>query len=95
MQEELKNKKIKKSNKSNFYFDMNVERSIIKFQNYKSIKKKKQIFVEKIKPALDKLIENIIFTYKFHTIGPLDELKNDCICNLYENLCKFDASKRK
>lgn len=65
MENNLEEKK-EKSNKN--YFDENTEKAIVKFQKYKSIKKKKKIFVEKVKPAFDKLIENIIFTYKFHTM---------------------------
>jgi len=63
-----KETKKKTGKNSTFYFDENTEKAILKFQKYRSHKKKKQIFVEKIKPCFEKLIENIIFTYKFHLI---------------------------
>jgi len=51
-----------------FYFDKKTERDIVKFQNYKRINKKKEIFTDKIEPVLSKLIQNVIYTYKFNQL---------------------------
>lgn len=75
------------------YFDAETEASIVKFQTEPDIEKKKQIFVAEIQPAFAKLIENIIFVYKFHTLGEIEVLKNDCLSFLFETLYKFDATK--
>jgi len=75
------------------YFDQNTENSIVKFQKEPDIEEKKRIFVAEIQPSFAKLIENIIFVYKFHTLGDLEMLKNDCLSFLFETLYKFDATK--
>jgi hypothetical protein len=75
------------------YFDGETEKSIVKFQKEPDIEQKKKIFVEEIRPAFVKLIENIIFVYKFHTLGGIDCLKNDCLSFLFENLYKFDGDR--
>jgi hypothetical protein len=75
------------------YFDDLTQASITKFQNESDIEKRKEIFVTEIRPAFEKLIENIIFVYKFHSLGSLDLLKADAISFLFENLYKFDGSR--
>ena len=85
--------KRKKGGKSNVYFTEETENAIIRFQEEENEELKKQIFVKDIQPALNKLIENIIFVYKFHTLGEIDILKNDCLSYLYEVLYKFDKSR--
>lgn len=78
---------------NNNYFDAETEASIVKFQKEENIENKKLIFVNEIQPSFHKLIENIIFVYKFHTLGEIEILKNDCLSFLFETLCKFDASR--
>src|SRR3989344_1202031 len=75
------------------YFDHNTEASIVKFQKEPDIENKKKIFVEEIRYSFAKLIENIIFVYKFHSLGDIEILKNDCLSFLFETLYKFDATK--
>jgi len=74
------------------YFNEETEKSIIKFQNEPDIEIRKKIFVDEIRPAFCKLIENIIFVYKFHALGGIDALKNDCLSFLFENLYKFNGN---
>jgi len=50
------------------YFDQDTEDSIVKFQQEPDIEIKKIIFVKEIRPAFSKLIENVIFVYKFYTL---------------------------
>jgi len=78
---------------SNTYFDSSTETSIVAFQNEPDIEKKKEIFVKDIRPSFLKLVENIIFVYKFHSLGEIDSLKNDCMSFLFETLYKFDGSR--
>lgn len=75
------------------YFSQVTEDSIVKFQNEICIETRKVIFVDEIKPAFDKLVENIVNVYHFHAIGDADVLKSDCVSMLFESLCKFNASK--
>jgi len=65
----------------------------VKFQKEPDIENKKRIFVEEIQHSFAKLIENIIFVYKFHSLGDIDILKNNCLSFLFETLYKFDATK--
>ncbi len=78
--------------KSGNYFDHNTQLAIIDFQSHPDIEEKKKIFVERIRPAFEKLIENIINVYRFN-LGNLDVHKNDCMSFLFENLYKWDANK--
>jgi hypothetical protein len=88
----MQQKKKKKGKKSN-YFNEDTEAAVLEFQRESDIEKRKKIFVEKIQFAFCKLIENIIFVYKFHTLGNIEVLKNDCLSFLFENLNKFDHTR--
>jgi len=83
----------KKKGTSNNYFTQETESAILRFQVEPDVVKQKEIFVQDIRPAFDKLIENIIFVYQFHTLGNVDVLKNDCMSFLFESLSKFDKSR--
>lgn len=50
------------------YFNDETEKSVIKYQDEQDVEKKNQIFSKEIRPALAKLIENIIYVYKFHLL---------------------------
>ncbi len=86
-------RKRSKKSKQNDYFTHDTELAILEFQSESDVKKQQKIFVEKIRPAFLKLVENIIFVYKFHTLGNIDVLKNDCLSFLFETLNKFDGSR--
>ncbi len=93
MLENRKGRRRRKKKKSNNYFNQDTENAIIAFQAQEDLEKKKKIFVDDIRPAFTKLIENIIFVYKFHTMGNIEVLKNDCLSFLFETIVKFDATK--
>ncbi|MEK6878960.1 MAG: hypothetical protein AABY22_05095, partial [Nanoarchaeota archaeon] len=79
--------------KNKNYFDETTQKFIVKFQKEKNSEKQKNIFNKKIRPALEKLIENIIFVYKFKSLENIDILENDCLSYLFEKLYMFDATK--
>lgn len=79
------------SNKN--YFDQDTEDAIVRFQRETDLVARNKIFVEEIKPAFDKLAENIINVYHFHAIGDVEMMKVDCVSMLFENLYKFNAEK--
>jgi hypothetical protein len=57
---------------------------------------REEIYTRDIRPALEKLSENLIFVYGFHKQHPdVDTLKHNCVINLYENLHKFDHGRGK
>jgi len=88
----IKGKKPKKKKK--YYFGKEAHAAVINYQNAKTIKEKNSIYVENIKPAFEKLVENLIFIHGFSTCkNSFLILKADCVSFLFEILQKFDASK--
>lgn len=75
------------------YFTKDTDDSIRKFLEEEESSVKEVIFEKEIKPAFDKLIESLIFVYKFHTLDDVDTLRRDCLANLYEMLPKFDPNR--
>lgn len=89
-------KRIIKRSKGNgpLYFDAETQRAIETFQLSPSSKEKHEIYVDRIMPAFDKLVESLIFIYGFASPNePMEHLKNDCVTFLYESLHKFDATR--
>jgi hypothetical protein len=81
-------------NKLKQYFHEGTQAAIETFQSTDSIKVKHKIYDDEIRPAFEKLAENLIFIYKFSSLHENYEgLKNDCVSFLYETLYKFDASR--
>jgi len=90
----------KKKEKNKFYFGEETDLAIVEYQLELSKENPspeilQKIFVSRIQPAFEKLVENLIFVYKFHTLGEIDVLKDDCISFLVENIHKFDKSRGK
>ena len=75
------------------YFTRATDRSIECFQNAASDEEKHEIFDKEIRPAFEKLIENLIYVYGFYTLGDPPTLQRECLTDLYNILPKFDASK--
>lgn len=89
-------KRIIKRGKGNgpLYFDAETQRAIEMFQLSIDSKEKHEIYIAKIMPAFDKLVESLIFIYGFASPNePIEHLKNDCVTFLYESLHKFDSSR--
>lgn len=85
----------KKSTK-NLYFNADTQDAIIKYQNEEVEATKHEIYVVKILPAFDKLVENLIFIHGFTKsfgMGSYDSLKNDCVSFLYESMHKWDPAR--
>jgi len=92
---DIEMQKVEEKKKGVKYFDLDTEEAILAFQEEPDIKKKKEIFVENVQPAFTKLIENVIFVYKFHSLGNVDILKNDCLSYLFEKLYRYKQDKGK
>lgn len=86
---------IKRSNGSNpLYFDADTQRAIETFQLSNEEIDRHEIYVSRIMPAFDKLVESLIFIYGFASPNePIEHLKNDCVTFLYESLHKFDSTR--
>ena len=76
------------------YFDADTQKAIESFQLATETTVRHELYLQKIMPAFDKLVESLIFIYGFASPNePIDHLKNDCVTFLYESLHKFDASR--
>lgn len=75
------------------YFTRDTDRALEKFINSENMEEKHAIFESDIKPAFEKLIENLIFVYSFFKIDDVDTLKRECLADLYEMIPRFDPSR--
>ena len=92
----IKNKIVRRKpgTKSVNYFDETTQESIVLYQEEPEINKKNIIYLEKIYPAFDALVENLINVYGFTvSLESRSDLKNECLEFLYTTLPKFNASK--
>lgn len=75
------------------YFTKDTDDNIRIFIESPDIVEKHFVFDTMIRPAFEKLIENLIYVYGFYTLDDVETLKRDCLTNLYEMLPKFDCDK--
>lgn len=76
------------------YFNEETHKSIVKFQSEFDKKERDKLYVEKIMPAFEKLVENLINIYKFTSMhDTYEDLKVDCVNFLFETIHKFDETR--
>ena len=87
-------KKKRKRRTKRLYFGPETDEAIGEFQAAESIESKQHIYEKTIQPSFSKLVDNLIFIHGFaKNHHSYEALKGDCVSFLYENLCKFDASR--
>jgi len=87
------NEKEEKANLK-LYFNEDTHKAIVEFQVEQSKKDRDKLYVEKIMPAFEKLVENLINIYKFTSMhDSYEDLKVDCVNFLFETIHKFDESR--
>ena len=70
------------------------EDAIIEYNNPDtSYRRKEELYVKTIKPALDQMVDKIVFTYKFTTLPNIDILRQECKVWLVTVLDKFNPDK--
>lgn len=91
--QEPKKRRAKKSKKQ--YFGPEVDVSISKYNATDDFNEKSLIYEREIKQPMEKLVENIIHTFKFYYTDnvPLDQVQHEVVSFLVEKLPKFDPSK--
>ena len=93
----MKRKKMKKKRRKrgtgNQYFTKETENSIVAYAATDDINIRTKLYIEEIKPALDELVDKIVYTYKFTSLNNIDVLKDDCKVWLTTILGKYDQSK--
>jgi len=84
----------KPGEKSPNYFTAETQEHIIKYQNTVDINERNKLYLDKIYPAFDALVENLINVYGFTVAyDSRNDLKHECLEFLYETLPKFNADK--
>lgn len=79
---------------SKLYFNSSTQEAIVLFQKENIKRTRNELYVGRILPAFEKLVENLINIYKFTSIhDSYDDLKNDCISFLFETIPKFDETR--
>lgn len=76
------------------YFNSDTQEAIVAFQKETDKKKRNLLYSERILPAFEKLVENMINIYKFAGLhDSYEDLKHDCISFLFETIPKFDETR--
>jgi hypothetical protein len=84
-------KKTRKPKTKRLYFGPEVDLSIIKYNECENESERSMIYQREIKPAFEKLVENIIHTFKFYyTDGQtIQQVQHEVVSFLVEKLPKF------
>ena len=92
-----KPKKTRKPKTKRLYFGPEVDLSIIKYNSTESSFERSIIYQNEIKPAFEKLVENIIHTFKFYyTDGQtIEQLQHEVVSFLVEKLPRFNKDNGK
>ena len=86
---------MKKKNPNNVYFTKETEDAILEYNLTTDVETRNKIYEEKIKYAFDKMVENIIHTYKFYYFDTTyGDLKHDTLAFLNEKIHKYTDPER-
>ena len=88
-----KKKKSRYKKKKNHYFTQVHEDAIIEYAQTNDRDRRNVLYKELLGPALEEMVEKIIFTYKFTNLENVDCLKEECVIWLTTILDKYDPSK--
>ena len=88
-----KKTRVRKTKKQ--YFGPEVDVSIAKYNAATDSNEKSIIYQKEIQQPMEKLVENIIHTFKFYYTDnvPLHQVQHEVVSFLVEKLPKFDPSK--
>ncbi len=94
---ENKPKKTRKPKTKRMYFGPEVDFSIVRYNQTEDVLERSAIYKNEIKPAFEKLVENIIHTFKFYyTDGQtLQQVQHEVVSFLVEKLPKFKQDSGK
>jgi len=83
--------------KTKQYFSKDTEDAILLYNSLENDHERNRVYAEKIKYPFEKLVENIIHTFKFyHFDVPYEDVKNEVVAFLNEKIHKYtDPSKGK
>ena len=84
----------KKKRKKNNYFTKVHENAIVSYALTDDKIIRTELYITLIGPALDELVDKIVYTYKFNNLPNIDYLKDDCKIWLMTILDKYDPGKK-
>ena len=79
--------------RKNHYFTKVHQDAIVEYTATKDLKIRTKLYIELIGPALNEMVDKIVFTYKFTNLPNIDFLKEECKIWLTTILDKFDPEK--
>lgn len=90
-------KKERKPKTKRLYFGPEVDVSIIKYNNTRDVVERSLIYQREIRPAFEKLVENIVHTFKFYyTDGQtINQVQQEVVSFLVEKLSKYKQTNGK
>jgi hypothetical protein len=86
-------KKKRRKRTKNYYFTKVHEDAIVEYARSADYARRTKLYVELIQPALDQMVDKIVYTYRFTTLPNIGSLQDDCKVWLTTILDKFDPSK--
>lgn len=86
-------KKKRKPRTKRLYFTQVHEDAIVEYNNITDFKRKTHLYETLIHPALDEMVDKIVYTYKLNTLPNISELQQDCKVMLVTILHKFNPDK--
>ncbi len=86
----------RKKSATRMYFTLDTEEAIIAYNNSDDHREKNQIYNEHLRKPFEKLVENIIHTFKFYYFDiPLEDVKHEVISFMITRLGKYQQGKGK
>lgn len=86
-------KKTRKPRTKRLYFTQVHEDAIIEYNNTNDFKRRSELYETLIQPALDEMVDKIVYTYKFTSLPNIQDLQLDCKVMLVTILHKFKPEK--
>ena len=77
----------------NYYFTKVHEDAIVEYARITDRDRRTVLYVELIGPALNEMVNKIVFTYRFTSLPNIDSLREECKVWLTTILDKFDPTK--
>ena len=71
-------RRIRRSKNSRNYFTKVHEDAIIEFNNTTDLKRREDLYTNLIGPALNEMVDKIVFTYRFTSLPNIDSLRDEC-----------------
>ena len=86
----------RKPSKTRMYFTEETEEAIVRYNDSTNTRERNQIYNESLRKPFEKLVENIIHTFKFYYFDiPLEDVKHEVISFMITRLDKYKQGKGK